>query len=138
MSLVPITKKELSLQIIFVETLGFALMVIVIWAEELFDIPHYLFGAQKTPINLTEAVFDSTILFILAIAVLYTTFRLLKRIRHLEGLVHVCSFCKKIQVDDDWYQIEDYISTHSAALFSHTVCPTCASKHYGDFIHKKE
>ena len=137
-SLVPITKKELSLQIISVEAGGFLVMTVLLWCEEIFDLPHYWFGAEKTPVNIIEAITDSVMLFSLALIVLFATHKLLKRIRHLEGFLHVCSFCKRVQVDNQWHQMEDYISTNSAALFSHTVCPSCAEKHYGDFIYVKK
>lgn len=58
-----------------------------------------------------------------------------RRLRILEGLLPICSYCKRIRGDsDEWQQIERYISTHSEAVFSHGVCPTCAKEHYGDLL----
>jgi len=48
------------------------------------------------------------------------------RVDQLEGILPICSYCKKIrEVDSTWHQMEEYISAHSAALFSHGVCPDC-------------
>lgn len=61
-----------------------------------------------------------------------------KRILVLEGILPICSFCKKIQgADGKWETIENYITDHSEALFSHGFCPTCASQHYPEFFPKK-
>ncbi len=59
----------------------------------------------------------------------------LVRIRTLKGLIPICSSCKKIRDDSGyWNQIEAYISEHSDAEFSHSLCPQCANKLYGGFI----
>ena len=50
----------------------------------------------------------------------------LARIKRLEGIIPICSYCKKIRDDQkSWHQLETYISDHSEALFSHGACPDC-------------
>lgn len=50
----------------------------------------------------------------------------LARIKRLEGLIHICMYCKKIRNEEEvWEQMEKYISEHSDAMFSHGVCPDC-------------
>jgi PAS domain S-box-containing protein len=52
-------------------------------------------------------------------------------VKTLSGLVPICSNCKKIRDDRGyWTQLEAYIQEHSAAKFSHGVCPDCMSKLY--------
>ena len=47
----------------------------------------------------------------------------------LEGLLAMCSYCKRIRKDGNyWEQLESYISEHTDALFSHGICPPCAKK----------
>ena len=51
----------------------------------------------------------------------------------LRGLMPICSFCKKIRDDDGyWNQLEAYISDHSEAQFSHSICQECMDKYYPD------
>lgn len=62
-----------------------------------------------------------------------------RKISALEGLLPICSFCKKIrnaENGDKWEQMENYISQHSNAHFSHGVCPECAKTHYGIALKK--
>jgi len=48
----------------------------------------------------------------------------------LEGLLPICSYCKKIRGDEDyWEQVEKYITEHSAIRFSHGICPECYERH---------
>ncbi len=50
----------------------------------------------------------------------------LARVRLLQGLLPICSYCKKIRNDQNyWQQVEAYISEHSEAVFSHGICPDC-------------
>lgn len=47
-------------------------------------------------------------------------------VRKLEGLLPICSYCKKIRgTDDSWQQIESYVAQRSEAEFSHGICPEC-------------
>jgi sigma-B regulation protein RsbU (phosphoserine phosphatase) len=50
----------------------------------------------------------------------------LARVKQLQGLLPICSYCKKIRDDQNyWQQVENYISKHSEAQFSHSICPDC-------------
>jgi len=49
----------------------------------------------------------------------------------LSGLLPICSHCKKIRDDEgEWQVLEEYISHHSEADFSHGLCPECLAKYY--------
>jgi DNA-binding response OmpR family regulator len=53
----------------------------------------------------------------------------LEEIKTLNGILPICSYCKQIRNDEGyWQQVEEYISEHSKALFSHGVCPNCYKK----------
>ena len=55
----------------------------------------------------------------------------LARVKHLSGLLPICANCKKIRDDQGyWKQVEAYISSHSEATFSHSICPECFNKLY--------
>jgi len=50
----------------------------------------------------------------------------LANVKQLRGLLPMCAYCKKIRVDDKyWQQLEGYLSDHSDAEFTHGVCPEC-------------
>lgn len=56
----------------------------------------------------------------------------LTEIKTLEGIVPICSKCKKIRDDKGyWSKLESYIEQHSDASFSHSMCPECSDKLYG-------
>jgi type II secretory pathway pseudopilin PulG len=58
----------------------------------------------------------------------------LKEIRTLQGIIPICSSCKKVRNDEGFYEaVEGYISRHSTARFSHTLCPDCLRRHYPEY-----
>ena len=58
-----------------------------------------------------------------------------KKVRVLEGILPVCASCKRIRTERGEYeQIEKYITEHSEASFSHTICPECAKRLYPEYF----
>ncbi len=58
----------------------------------------------------------------------------LSRVTQLDGLLPICSYCKRIRSDQDyWEQLESYLTQHSEAQFSHGICPACYDTVQADF-----
>ncbi len=57
----------------------------------------------------------------------------LEEVRQLSGLLPICASCKKVRDDKGyWSQIDAYIQEHTQAKFSHSMCPECSEKLYGE------
>ncbi len=57
----------------------------------------------------------------------------LKEVKRLNGLLPICSCCKKIRDDKGyWKQVEMYLEEYSEAKFSHGMCPDCSDNLYGE------
>ena len=58
----------------------------------------------------------------------------LSKIKQLRGLLPICSYCKKVRNDDNyWEQVDQYVTDHSEVQFSHGICPSCFEKVKDDF-----
>lgn len=56
----------------------------------------------------------------------------------LEGLLPICSYCKKIRdQSDQWQILEKYIMDRTPATFTHGICPECLQKHFGNVLKKR-
>ncbi len=66
----------------------------------------------------------------------------LAKVKTLSGLIPICSSCQKIRDDKGyWNQVDDYISKHSEAEFSHGYCPECAENFketYSEFFKEND
>jgi CheY-like chemotaxis protein len=50
----------------------------------------------------------------------------LAQVKQLRGILPICSYCKKIRNDRDyWEQVEAFIASETDARFSHGICPDC-------------
>jgi sigma-B regulation protein RsbU (phosphoserine phosphatase) len=50
----------------------------------------------------------------------------LSQVKQLQGILPICSHCNKIRDDQNyWQKVESYVSEHSEAQFSHSICPDC-------------
>ncbi|MDD9304000.1 MAG: hypothetical protein HUK40_17295 [Desulfobacter sp.] len=57
----------------------------------------------------------------------------MSEIKQLSGMLPICSHCKKIRDDKGyWNHVEEYVSQHSEAVFSHGICPSCIQTLYPD------
>ena len=59
--------------------------------------------------------------------------RAIEQVKTLSGIVPICAHCKRIRDDRGyWEQVEAYVSEHTEAEFSHSICPQCFERFYPD------
>ena len=53
----------------------------------------------------------------------------LAHVQRLQGLLPICSYCKKVRNEANyWEQVDSYLSTHTDLDFTHGICPQCEQK----------
>jgi phosphoserine phosphatase RsbU/P len=53
-----------------------------------------------------------------------------RELEQLEGLLPICSYCKRIRNErEEWESLETYIEQRFATAFTHSICPDCYTKH---------
>jgi len=61
------------------------------------------------------------------------------RVKKLSGLLPICAWCKKLRDDKGyWKSVEEYISEHAKAEFTHGMCPECCNKYFAEEDSKKK
>jgi len=61
-----------------------------------------------------------------------------EKIQTLSGLIPICSKCKKVRNDDGyWQEVEDYVTAHTEADFTHGICTDCVKELYPEYYEKK-
>ena len=134
--------KSKTLRIITISQLTiFLLLLCLTLGNEIIDIPHYVFHDAPTLYSQRtgEIIIELSIFSIVMVFEAALLKNLYKRIRLLEGFIPICANCKKIKsAEDQWEQIEKYITQHSLAQFSHGICPDCARQLYPDLYDDKK
>jgi hypothetical protein len=61
----------------------------------------------------------------------------LESVKTLSGLVPICCNCKGVRDDAGyWQQVEQFLSTKTDAMLSHSICPACVEKLYPEHAEK--
>jgi signal transduction histidine kinase len=67
--------RELRLGVSGVELLGFAILILFVWLDEIIDLPHVLFGVPATPINGLESGMETVVILAVGCVVMYVSGR---------------------------------------------------------------
>ncbi|MBN2288950.1 MAG: hypothetical protein JXQ83_06415 [Candidatus Glassbacteria bacterium] len=129
-------KKLFTKRIMQYEVIGFGLVILILWVDEVLDLPSVLLGAKPTPVNWVESIFESAVAVLLCLFIVFSTRKILQHVKYLEGFIQCCAFCKRVKVGESWIPIEEFIRDQSDAVFSHGLCPDCVEKHYKGFFLK--
>jgi len=129
-----IGKPFVSKRVITYEYFSFLFIILIIWLDEILDLPSLFFGTAPTPINWVEASFETIIISLFGMIIIYLTTKLFQKMKYLEGILPVCASCKRIRDEKgNWHQIKEYVRDRTEAEFSHGICPECAEKLYPEF-----
>ena len=121
-------RDTIAKRILLCEILGFGAVIVLLWIDELLDLPHVLLHSRATPTNWAECLLESIVIAFLGFLVLIWSQVLLTRIRYLEGFLPVCRQCRRIRVGDEWMSLETYLARYEKEAVSHGLCPDCAQK----------
>ena len=106
----------------------FGLVLATLSLDEFIDLPHRLFNAAPTPYRIEEYIFETTSVTIVGITVIVLTWVLMKRLERVEEFVRVCSWCKRVFLDNRWVKFEEYLRQKQDLSSMHGICESCAQQ----------
>lgn len=112
-------------KIIWYECIGFTVIIVFLWIDEIVDIPHMIFGAPQTPINWQESLFETVLVSILAAIIIKFSENCIKEIKYLQEITVICTLCKRIKSGDRWIT---QVAPADKSSIVHGICPECAQK----------
>jgi hypothetical protein len=94
--------------------------------------------SRQAPWSVTDSIINTAIRIVVLVLLAYLISRvarqareLARRVDLLEGILPICSLCKKIRDEhENWQPVEVFVSNRSKALFSHSLCPDCLKRDY--------
>ena len=118
-----ISLRRLSLGL---QALGFLVLIVISWLDEILDLPARLFHARPTPFRPEEALFESLLLVIVAAASLGLTSRLLRRLIHAQSFLPLCPACQRVRRGERWTSLSDFLQEEHADFLGYGLCPSCS------------
>ena len=125
------SNKRTAHSILWIECLGFSLIILLSWLDELLGLPHLLFGYAHRP-DWHESAFESLVAASVWLVVYAMTRRVLRRFQYLEDMIMMCAWCRKVEQRDDWVSLEHYCAQELGVDLSHGICPKCGRQALGD------
>ena len=113
--------------ILWIEGVGFGLIIVLGWLAEILGMPAILFS-EPAVMNWSRPILKTAVILCVWAAVHIATRRLLKRLHHLEDYLRICAWCRKMDHEGKWVTMEDYFGSAFATRTSHGVCPECSQK----------
>jgi len=131
--LLPVSLAAWSQDIIWGMTFAVSLPIVrLFFLTEIWDVP---WGIGESLLNTVIRIMVLGTFAWLIHKTARQTRQLSQRVRVLEGILPVCSFCKKIRDQEGkWHSMERFITERSDAKFSHGFCPECGKTHYGQYL----
>lgn len=110
--------------IAFWQFMAFLLLVSLIWADAVLDLPNLLFRLPESRFSWYRAcVLTAAVIVVGFISIAHAY---VQQKRALKGLIKICSYCRRVQVDEQaWRRMEDFLELRTLAEFTHGVCPEC-------------
>jgi hypothetical protein len=121
------SKSEVRNQLLVFQAIGFFLSIVVCWLTEVLD----------APFAFPQVLFNTATLVILGTWTMYRSATLIARLRHLEGFFAICASCKHVRINERWIPVEEFMSAKSGLTLSHSICPCCTEKLYGEVFGEK-
>ena len=124
--------RKITKGVLFYELLGFCLLMLFTWVDEILDLSHLLWHAPSTPINYIELLQESAVIILLGSFIIYRSISYLRHIHYLEGFIRMCSHCRKVELDGKWISLEELVDNQTESKFTHGICKDCLKKYYSD------
>jgi hypothetical protein len=113
-----------------------AVLLAVIWLNELFDLHSKLFGAVPSRGEWSSALLLTLGVFAAWLVAAVPAY--LRKKANGHHAVTVCSYCRRVQVQPEgWQHIEHAFADQTKATLSHGVCPDCGERVMSDYRNGK-
>ena len=112
-------------RIVLYQNLGFLATIAICYLDELLKLPSLIFSGHPFVMFHRRATLEMLLFLAIWLLVSSSTRHLLKRIQDLERFLRVCSWCRRINYNGEWMQLEDFMEQSFETPTTHGICPEC-------------
>ncbi|MBI3987735.1 MAG: hypothetical protein HY343_12485 [Lentisphaerae bacterium] len=106
------------------QLMTFLFLICFIWANELLDLPNYLFGAEASPFNISRGLLLTMAIVATAVVAVGHTYEQQRSI--VKNLVMTCAYCHRVETgQNSWEHVEEYFIKHYPVDLGRGACPEC-------------
>jgi hypothetical protein len=112
-------------KIVTYQNVGFLTIIFLCYLDELLKLPSLIFSGHALELVYRRPMLQMLLFLAVWLVVSTSTQRLLKRVRHLEEFMRVCSWCRRIDCKGEWMRLERFMEQGFDTPTTHGICPDC-------------
>lgn len=112
-------------RVLWYESFGFGLILLLSWLNKIVDLPHLLVGGELHASKWRDSAMETMLILLIWAFVHSLTSRLVARLHYLEGMLRICAWCRKVGQGERWIRLEEYLAKDFQIGTTHGVCPDC-------------
>ena len=110
------------------QSVGFLALITLCWLDELVGLRSLVLDHHPFIQDFRESTLEMLLIFGVWLIVAGSTRRLFARVRHLEGFMRVCAWCRRIEYQGTWMPLEKFLQHGFDTPTTHGICGDCAEK----------
>lgn len=132
-------EKETRLsKVLLYQSVGFLVIIALCWVIELTGLHKLVLGNHPYISDFRESTLEMLLILGVWLVVAGFTRRILRRVKHLEGFLRVCAWCRHIHYHGEWIRIEKFLQQGFDTPTTHGICPECLRKEQEAMAKAKE
>jgi len=125
-------------KIILYQNLGFLGIILLCFLDELLKLPSLIFSDHPFAFVNRRSTLEMLLVLGVWFLVSTSTRRILERIRYLEKFMRVCAWCRRINYQDEWMPLEQFMRQGFDTPTTHGICTDCFNKQQAAIQKAKE
>jgi hypothetical protein len=121
-------KLEKPAALLAYQSIGFLALIGLCWLDELVGLRSLVLDSHPFIQDFRESTLEMLLILGVWLVVAGSTRRLFARVRHLEGFMRVCSWCRRIEYNGTWMPLEKFFQQGFDTPTTHGICSDCAEK----------
>ena len=120
-------------RLLIAEAIAFSLIFGSIWADEVIDLPHLIFGIGASPISWGDAILECAFIAFIGAIIMFMTWKLGSSGNNelaSKQVITVCAVCRKVNRNGQWITLDEFIGSGTSGSFTHGICPECMETYY--------
>ena len=118
-------------KVLMYQSIGFLAIIVVCLIDELIGLTSLILGDQPYISDFRGTILKALLILGVWLIVARCTRRVVARIQYLEGFMKVCAWCHRIEHQNRWMPIDEFLHKGFDTPTSHGICTECQVKMKG-------
>lgn len=108
----------------FWQLMAFVILICFVWANEIVDLPHRVFGAAASAFSIYRASILTAAIIAAAVVAVGHTYERQRTI--INKILRTCLYCHRVETEHGkWRHVEEYFMDNFPVAMDRSTCPDC-------------